>query len=186
MIDDFTLFNAIDIVPEKVLLEKITILSDNDENFDDSDAENYSHDETWKDEAYAFEERYSDESDLEDDSEKPSISETNTSNTKMAVPHYALCQNCEKEFETDKNSSTACRYHPRRSEPTDEMYVDTWGAEQYEFEIDSEAMREDFPENFEFTCCSATLKDNPHGCGVGLHIDGSAQRDKTAKRARLN
>ncbi|KAJ6013541.1 hypothetical protein N7540_008132 [Penicillium herquei] len=166
MIDNSPLFTAIDSAPEKVLralcksmckdvpearmqaekqllVEKITTLSDNDD---------------------------------ESGSEKPSISKANNSNMKSVVPRYAFCQNCEKDFETDKNSSTACRYHP------EEMYVDVY---EEDFEIDSEEMREDHPEHFEFLCCGDTLKDNPHGCKVGSHVDASAQNNKTAKRARL-
>ncbi|KAJ5727902.1 hypothetical protein N7493_005722 [Penicillium malachiteum] len=176
MIDNLPLFNAIDTASEKVLREVFKSICKEVPEARIEAVKQLLVENTTSDN--------DEESNSNNDSENPSISKTNTSNTKMVVPRYAVCQNCEMDFETAKNSSTACRYHPQRSEPTEEMYVDVYEGD--DFEIDSEEMREDFPERFEFPCCSATLKDNPHGCEVGLHVDASAQRDKTAKRARFH
>ncbi|KAJ5633928.1 hypothetical protein N7528_001770 [Penicillium herquei] len=176
MIDNLPLLHAIDTVPEKILREVFKSICTELPEARDQAAKQLLVENTTSEN--------DEESDSNIDSEKPSTSKTNASKPKMVVPRYAVCQNCEKDFETDKNSSTACRYHPRRSEPTDELYGDTYGEERYG--IDSEDMRQEYPDYFEFPCCGATLEDNSHGCEVGLHVDASAQRDKTAKRVRFH
>lgn len=35
-----------------------------------------------------------------------------SSHNKRAVPRYAFCVNCEKEFDVTTNTEKACRYHP--------------------------------------------------------------------------
>lgn len=38
--------------------------------------------------------------------------EESSHNNKRAVPRYAFCLNCEKEFDVTTNTEKACRYHP--------------------------------------------------------------------------
>lgn len=54
------------------------------------------------------------------------------------------------------------------------MYVDNYD----EFEVDTEEMRGDFPEHFEFQCCNDTLKDNPDGCVISFHVEVIKGSDK--------
>ncbi|KAJ6180680.1 hypothetical protein N7519_011141 [Penicillium mononematosum] len=69
--------------------------------------------------------------------------EESSGNNKRQVPHYAFCVNCEKEFDVTTDTKETCRYHPEPSEPTGEdLYVDNYA----EFEVDTDEMREDFPE----------------------------------------
>jgi hypothetical protein len=38
--------------------------------------------------------------------------EESSDSNKRAVPRYAVCVNCEKEFDVTTNTEKACRYHP--------------------------------------------------------------------------
>ncbi|KAJ5799625.1 uncharacterized protein N7518_001693 [Penicillium psychrosexuale] len=87
-----------------------------------------------------------------------SDTEESSGNNKRPVPRYASCVNCKKEFDVTSNTEENCRYHPRGDEPTGEdLYVDNYD----EFEVDTDEMREEFPECFTFACCDGNLKDNP-------------------------
>ncbi|KAK4862136.1 hypothetical protein LT330_003274 [Penicillium expansum] len=105
--------------------------------------------------------------------------ESSNSN-KRAVPRYAFCVNCKKEFDVTTNTEENCRYHPKDNEPTGEdLYVDNYD----EFEVDTEEMREDFPHCFTFPCCDGNLEDNPHGCVTDFHREQYPQ-DKPSKRSK--
>ncbi|KXG48848.1 uncharacterized protein PGRI_027180 [Penicillium griseofulvum] len=104
----------------------------------------------------------------------------NSDNSKRLVSRYTFCINCEKEFDVTTNTEKACRYHPKENEPTgEELYVDNW-----EFEVDNDEMREDFPHCFTFKCCGETLKDNPHGCETDFHREQYPD-GKPSKRSRV-
>ncbi|KAJ5158582.1 uncharacterized protein N7500_008233 [Penicillium coprophilum] len=93
-------------------------------------------------------------------------SKENSASNKRLVARYASCVNCEKEFDVTTNTEKACRYHPKKNEPTGEdLYVDNWD----EFDVDTDEMREEFPECFTFGCCDGNLRDNPHGCVTDFH-----------------
>ena len=65
-------------------------------------------------------------------------------------------------------------------EPTGEyLYVDNYN----EFEVDTDGMREDFPECFTFACCDGNLKDNPHGCVTDFHRERYLD-EQASKRVR--
>ncbi|KAJ5284028.1 hypothetical protein N7534_000663 [Penicillium rubens] len=106
--------------------------------------------------------------------------EESSGNNKRQVPRYAFCANCEKEFDVTTNTKEICRYHPEPSEPTgDDLYVDNYD----EFEVDTDEMREDFPECFTFACCDGNLKDNPDGCVSDFHREQYPDA-KPSKRSR--
>ncbi|CAG7947167.1 unnamed protein product [Penicillium nalgiovense] len=106
--------------------------------------------------------------------------EESSDNNKRQVPRYAFCINCEKEFDVMTNTEEICRYHPKPSEPTGEdLYVDNYD----EFEVDTDEMREDFPECFTFACCDGNLKDNPDGCVSDFHREQYPDA-KPSKRSR--
>ncbi|KAJ5827107.1 hypothetical protein N7447_003870 [Penicillium robsamsonii] len=117
---------------------------------------------------------------------------------KRLFPRYALCINCKKEFDVTTNTEKACRYHPsmtarprssmrnkliyKENEPTGEdLYVDIWD----EFDVDTDEMREDFPECFTFSCCDGNLRDNPHGCVIDCHQEQYPD-GKPSKRPRAH
>ncbi|KAJ5717244.1 hypothetical protein N7488_002890, partial [Penicillium malachiteum] len=95
-----------------------------------------------------------------------SASKTDASTIKPKVPRYVVCQNCHKDFGTDGNSSTACRYHPERFH--EDIKIDKWDLD------DSGVYREDLPDYFEFPCCKETLEANPHGCKYDWYVEGAA------------
>ncbi|KAJ5950843.1 uncharacterized protein N7479_009256 [Penicillium vulpinum] len=96
-----------------------------------------------------------------------SATETESSDkNKRRVPRYAFCVNCEKEFDVTTKTEKNCRYHPEQSEPTGEaLFVDNWD----ECDVDTDEMRENFPECFTFECCEGNLRDNPDGCVTDFH-----------------
>ncbi|KAJ5182124.1 hypothetical protein N7449_012271 [Penicillium cf. viridicatum] len=105
--------------------------------------------------------------------------EESSDSNKRAVPRYAVCINCEKEFDVTTNTEKNCRYHPEGNEPTGEdLFVDNWD----EFEVDTDEMCEDFPPCFTFTCCNVNLEDNPHGCVTDFHRE--QHPEKPSKRSR--
>ncbi|KAJ5852196.1 uncharacterized protein N7529_011581 [Penicillium soppii] len=99
---------------------------------------------------------------------------------KSPVPRYAFCVGCAKEFDVMANTKTSCRYHPERSEPTGEdLYIDNYE----EFDVDTDDMREEFPECFTFQYCDGNLEDNPDGCVIDFHKE-QYTGTKSSKRAR--
>ncbi|CAG8886911.1 unnamed protein product [Penicillium egyptiacum] len=106
--------------------------------------------------------------------------ESSDNNKKRQVPRYTFCVNCEKEFDVTTNTEENCRYHPASSEPTGEdLYIDNYD----EFEVDTDEMREEFPECFTFACCDGNLKDNPYGCVSDFHREQYPDQ-KASKRSR--
>ncbi|KAJ5097231.1 hypothetical protein N7456_007952 [Penicillium angulare] len=101
---------------------------------------------------------------------------------KRAVSRYALCENCEKEYDVTTNSSTACRYHPEEPQVDDESSL--FDDDDYpELTEQDESLREEWPQYFLFGCCDGNLRDNPEGCIVDWHVSPSAI--PSAKRARI-
>ncbi|KAJ5094218.1 hypothetical protein N7456_010079 [Penicillium angulare] len=80
---------------------------------------------------------------------------------------YAECTNCKEEFDVAGNTVTSCSYHPDISQPDYEEFVDH--DENCHGIIDSEEMREDFPENFYFVCCERRF--NEKGCVTDWHME---------------
>ncbi|KAF4770075.1 hypothetical protein HAV15_011482 [Penicillium sp. str.  len=106
--------------------------------------------------------------------------EESSGSNKRAVPRYAFCMNCEKEFNVTINTEKKCRYHPEENEPTGEdLFVDNWD----EFEVDTDEMREDFPHCITFKCCNKTLEENPHGCVTDFHREQHPE-ENPSKRSR--
>ncbi|KAJ6013543.1 hypothetical protein N7540_008134 [Penicillium herquei] len=109
-----------------------------------------------------------------------------SSKTKVIAPRYSVCQNCEEEFATDENSSTACRYHPEPSQASETLWEDIEIDECHPY--DSDGYREDIPEYFEFPCCHDSLRDNPQGCKLDWHVERTAETQvkggRAAKKAR--
>ncbi|CAI7635750.1 unnamed protein product [Penicillium glandicola] len=111
-------------------------------------------------------------------------------NNKQPVPRYAFCTNCEKDFDVTTNGEESCRYHPgattqkwtsrfRQSEPSEDLYVDNDWPES----VDTDEMRERYPECFIFECCEGNLEDNPDGCEFGFHREQYPD-GKPSKRLR--
>lgn len=110
-------------------------------------------------------------------------------------PRYAVCANCEVEYDVTKNSRCSCCFHPgiyvvfpcglrllmlvAEEAVQDEEYwgrIDLWEDE----EIDNEEHREDHPEGFIYRCCGKYY--GKEGCKVGWHEEEA--RDRKRKKIR--
>ncbi|KAL8803940.1 MAG: hypothetical protein Q9200_006025 [Gallowayella weberi] len=88
---------------------------------------------------------------------------------KRMRPRYAMCSNCEEEFDVTENQSGGCIYHPG------EMEVDWDGGfwddhdENCHGPIDDEDRRIEYPEGFIYDCCDR--KGDSEGCETTRHIE---------------
>ncbi|KAJ5729097.1 uncharacterized protein N7483_003605 [Penicillium malachiteum] len=195
MIDNLPLLTAVDTVPEKVFREVFkSICKDVPEARMQADK-------------HLLVEKITSLQSEHCSSKDGSPSNADASKIKYKVPRYMFCQNCSKDFATNENSSTACRYHPgkRTSNFTFIYYMDTaeyldsaepsQPSEKFheEIEIDdhpygSDSYREDMPEYFEFPCCKNTLDIDPHGCKYDWHVEQPIciENVPARKKARVN
>ncbi|GFF32561.1 hypothetical protein IFM58399_03253 [Aspergillus lentulus] len=93
-------------------------------------------------------------------------------------PRYAVCANCEVEYDVTKNSRGSCCFHPEEAVQDEEYWsrIDLWEDE----EIDNEEHREDHPEGFIYRCCGKYY--GKEGCKVGWHEEEA--RDRKRKKIR--
>ncbi|KAK2810909.1 hypothetical protein FQN50_002500 [Emmonsiellopsis sp. PD_5] len=94
---------------------------------------------------------------------------------KRPRPRYVICDNCDEEFDVLDNPRECCRYHPKPSEPNYDFFEDH--DEDCHGIIDSEGMREEFPEGFIHPCCNRTGEEEP--CEVDRHVERPAKRTRT-------
>lgn len=111
-------------------------------------------------------------------------------------PRYAICEHCGKEFDVTSNGADDCVWHDGtqndygftsakrlltiaagKLEANEDAFVDmeeeTWGPH--------EDYMEEFPENFNWTCCQQD--GTTEGCNVGRHKKGP-DANKKARRSR--
>ncbi|KAF7176018.1 hypothetical protein CNMCM7691_001193 [Aspergillus felis] len=89
-------------------------------------------------------------------------------------PRYAVCANCEVEYDVTKNSKESCRFHPEEA-VEDEKYwedIDLWSDD----EIDTQENREDHPEGFVYGCCGRHYGEKE--CKVGWHEEEAGGRKR--------
>ncbi|CAL5871770.1 uncharacterized protein PFLUO_LOCUS6023 [Penicillium psychrofluorescens] len=82
-----------------------------------------------------------------------------TKGTKRLRTRYATCKNCHKEFDVTSNTSKSCFYHSDCDEPDDEAFADH--DENCHGIIDTDEMRQEFPENFIYQCCDRNGAEEP-------------------------
>ncbi|PWY90689.1 hypothetical protein BO70DRAFT_376559 [Aspergillus heteromorphus CBS 117.55] len=134
------------------------------------------------------EEEDSDADDDDDDTEKSDVedeSESEGSNTarkrKRTQPEedsagpkkirlrYAICMNCEEEYDVTDNTSESCKYHPGEPEPDDDFFAGhderTWR------DIDTPENREEYPQGFIYECCG---KNGEEPCTTDWHRERGA------------
>ncbi|PVH96149.1 hypothetical protein DM02DRAFT_731404 [Periconia macrospinosa] len=83
--------------------------------------------------------------------------------TSVVQPRYDVCEQCDKEYDVEYNSATACIYHPGLLDGTEEFYEDVYDDDEF----DHEEMFADSPELYEWNCCGrqggkAGYKKGPH------------------------
>ncbi|KAG8626355.1 hypothetical protein KVT40_005300 [Elsinoe batatas] len=96
-------------------------------------------------------------------------------NTASKRKRYEHCVNCKEEFDVNFNDEVACRWHDGELEV--DWDGDFWADhdEDCHGTIDTEDMREEYPEGFTWSCC-----DEPggsEGCQVGEHEGGREVRE---------
>ncbi|KAK3935500.1 hypothetical protein QBC46DRAFT_358212 [Diplogelasinospora grovesii] len=79
----------------------------------------------------------------------------------------AICVQCGDSFDENDNEKKECRYHSGVMEP--DYDADIWADhdEDCHGTIDSDEMREEYPEGFTWTCCEKI--GTKRGCKLGFH-----------------
>ncbi|KAL8673234.1 MAG: hypothetical protein Q9168_002346 [Polycauliona sp. 1 TL-2023] len=121
---------------------------------------------------------------------------------KRVRSRYAMCENCEKEFDVTLNESGDCIYHPgtsimfrqscgRTGEATaltrciGDTEVDEdatiWNDHNEDVggEIDSEEKRSEYPEGFIYDCCDK--RGDSEGCQRNRHIENTQYAIKRSR-----
>ncbi|OAX81482.1 hypothetical protein ACJ72_04177 [Emergomyces africanus] len=96
------------------------------------------------------------------------------SNKRELRARYAICENCDKEFDILNNPEDSCYYHPEESVPNYDFFEDH--DENIHGIIDSDELREDFPDGYNYECCGGTGFDTP--CTVDRHRELPSKKCK--------
>ncbi|CAI7614802.1 unnamed protein product [Penicillium pancosmium] len=78
---------------------------------------------------------------------------------KRARPRFAVCKNCEREFDVAENTSESCTYHPENSQPVEDFFDDH--DETIHGIIDTDEMRKEYPEGFIYECGDHNGEEEP-------------------------
>ncbi|KAF2111595.1 hypothetical protein BDV96DRAFT_623661 [Lophiotrema nucula] len=91
---------------------------------------------------------------------------------------YEMCTQCETEYDVSTNSSTSCVWHDGYTEP--DYDGDFWADpdEDCHGTIDTDDMREEFPEGFVWNCCDA--EGDARGCQTGEHRPRKVKKVRTS------
>ncbi|KAI0749516.1 hypothetical protein C8Q80DRAFT_1072529, partial [Daedaleopsis nitida] len=95
------------------------------------------------------------------------------------VPRWQICRNCQEEFDAGTpRVHGECAFHSGELEVNEEEFVD-WD-ENCHGPMDTEENRQQWPENFTWTCCEGS--GIAEGCEIAGH-EPELQQDRR-KRAR--
>ncbi|KAJ7895067.1 hypothetical protein B0H13DRAFT_828179 [Mycena leptocephala] len=84
--------------------------------------------------------------------------------TRVVVPRWETCANCGETYDVNEGEDE-CTFHPGDLEVNEAKFLD-WD-EDCHGPMDSEHNREEFPENFSWTCCNGD--GMTEGCANGKH-----------------
>ncbi|KAI0833249.1 hypothetical protein BC628DRAFT_1289873, partial [Trametes gibbosa] len=110
----------------------------------------------------------------------PKVKRTLARPVVVPVPQWEACANCGKQYDAGaKRQGAECRYHPGQLGGLKVSYgaLEAWD-EDVQGEMDTRAIRREFPENFTWTCCR---RDGTNaGCMHGEHEseEGQSQRKR--------
>ncbi|KAI0181839.1 hypothetical protein GGR52DRAFT_526508 [Hypoxylon sp. FL1284] len=112
-----------------------------------------------------------------DVSESPDASESKPRKRK-ATEDVRICTQCQEPFYDDENNAQACQFHDGNLEVDDEG--DFWADhdENCHGVIDTEGMREDYPEGFIWDCCGED--GTTDGCARGYHTTAGTHKGRYA------
>ncbi|KAJ7284452.1 hypothetical protein C8J57DRAFT_1288501 [Mycena rebaudengoi] len=85
--------------------------------------------------------------------------------TRVVIPRWEKCGNCGETFDVNEAADEPCTFHPGNLEVNEDAFAD-WD-ERCHGPMDSLETREEYPENFSWSCCEGDgLTD---GCEEGRH-----------------
>ncbi|KAF7128526.1 hypothetical protein CNMCM5793_003314 [Aspergillus hiratsukae] len=87
---------------------------------------------------------------------------------------YALCFNCEEEYDVTLNDEVSCLYHPELPEPDEDAWADH--DEYVHGDINTKEMREEYPDGFYYPCCDREYGEE--GCEVDWHEEDTSGRKR--------
>ena len=76
---------------------------------------------------------------------------------------YAICANCDKEYDVTENAKGSCTWHEEETEVDDEYFGDR------DEDCDSEWHRKEYPKGFLYMCCGRRGEGLAEGCRKGRH-----------------
>ncbi|KAJ5618986.1 hypothetical protein N7510_002970, partial [Penicillium lagena] len=94
----------------------------------------------------------------EGDSTSPPTAQTTTGSKRLRT-RYAICENCEKEFDVTSNTSKSCFYHFDISQPDYDAFADH--DENCHGPIDTDENRNEYPQFFIYQCCDRDGTEQP-------------------------
>ncbi|KAI1761370.1 hypothetical protein GGR53DRAFT_469369 [Hypoxylon sp. FL1150] len=108
-------------------------------------------------------------------SKSSDATETNARKRKASVD-VSICVQCQQPFYKDENNAQACKFHNGNLEVNDDD--DFWADhdENVHGEIDTEWMREEFPDGFTWDCCGKS--GDTTGCVLGQHAATGARKGR--------
>ncbi|KAJ5988154.1 hypothetical protein N7481_003364 [Penicillium waksmanii] len=105
---------------------------------------------------------YEDEDNEDDEGDGDSVASEpafKPGSLKRTRPRFAVCVNCEKEFDVAENTSESCTYHPGNSKPDEDFFADH--DEDCHGIIDTDEMREEYPDGYIYECCKRNGEEEP-------------------------
>ncbi|KAJ7690107.1 hypothetical protein B0H17DRAFT_936479 [Mycena rosella] len=84
---------------------------------------------------------------------------------RVVVPRWETCANCGETYDLHADANEECTFHPGRLQVDEAKFLD-WD-EDCHGPMDSPHNRDEFPENFSWSCCSSDGLAG--GCVTGRH-----------------
>ncbi|CAK5269276.1 unnamed protein product [Mycena citricolor] len=97
--------------------------------------------------------------------------------TVRVLPRWETCENCGESYDVNSAAQDACVFHPGEMEAVEERFPD-WD-EQCHGPMDTQENQQEYPENFDWSCCEAAGDAN--GCVKSRHTPAVSKN----KRRRL-
>ncbi|KAJ7163901.1 hypothetical protein C8R43DRAFT_989121 [Mycena crocata] len=85
--------------------------------------------------------------------------------TRVVIPRWETCANCGETYDVNADDEDECTFHSGDLEVDETKFVD-WD-EDCHGPMDSAQNRDDYPENFSWSCCNAG--GMAEGCITGKH-----------------
>ncbi|KAJ7183250.1 hypothetical protein C8R46DRAFT_885022 [Mycena filopes] len=96
--------------------------------------------------------------------------------TRVVVPRWETCANCGETYDVnaDEGEDEECIFHPGKLQVNEAKFLD-WD-EHCHGPMDSAHSREEYPENFSWTCCNGD--GTAEGCVDGKHRIGTHKKQR--------